>query len=96
MKLEFHPSTTTDLNEAIKYYNELRPVLGKRFRSEVYDAIARIQNNPLAYSEIKGVRRAMLSRFPYSIIYRLVDNQTIRILLIRHHRRHPGHESRRN
>jgi plasmid stabilization system protein ParE len=28
-------------------------------------------------------------RFPFSIVFRLINDDTIRILVIRHHRRHP-------
>ncbi len=95
MKLEYHLSTIADLNEAVIYYNDLQLGLGNRFRSEIYEAIERIKTNPLIYPEINGVRRALLNRFPYSIVYRLVEDQTIRVLLIRHHSLHPEHESRR-
>ena len=95
MRIEYHPSLVSDLNAAISYYSQLQPNLGDRFRMEVYEAISRIKSSPRLYPEIKGVRRALLTRYPYSIVYRLVDKQTIRILLIRHHRRHPEHESGR-
>lgn len=33
MKVEYHPDTVTDLNDAISYYNERLPGLGDEFRS---------------------------------------------------------------
>ncbi len=61
MKIEFHPSTASDLNDAIKHYSKLQPNLGDRFRLEIYEAIDRIKFSPLIYPEISGVRRALLS-----------------------------------
>jgi plasmid stabilization system protein ParE len=95
MKVEYHPLTASDVNEAVKHYNERRAGLGNEFRAEVYATIERIRNNPYIYTEIEGVRRAFLKRFPYSIVYRVLDEQRLRILLIRHHRRHPDYESQR-
>lgn len=95
MKVEYHPSTTADLNEAVSHYNEQQPGLGATLRTEVYAAIAFVRQNPEIYAEAKGVRRALVKRFPYSIIYRLFPNQRIRVLVIRHHKRHPEYGSRR-
>lgn len=90
MNVEFHPSTVTDVNSAKIYYNEKLPNLGEVFRNEVLQTIERIASNPQLYREVKGVRRALLRRFPYSILYRILDTGTIRILVVRHHRRHPN------
>ena len=95
MKVEFHPSTTADLNEAVRYYNKQQPGLGNTLRTEVYAAIEFIQQNPEIYVAAKGVRRALVKRFPYSVIYKLIPDQCVRVLLIRHHKRHPEHGFRR-
>jgi plasmid stabilization system protein ParE len=95
MKIEYHPLTTVELNDAIKHYNEQQPGLGDYLRSEVYAAIERIRDNPYLYAETRGVRRALVKRFPYSVVYRLLSTQHIRILVIRHHKRHPEYGSER-
>ena len=95
MKVEYHPLTASDLNEAAEHYNKQRQDLGKEFRAEVYAAIKRICNNPYLSAEVLGFRRALLKRFPYSVVYRIIDDQTLRILLIRHHRRHSEYGSER-
>jgi len=89
MKVEFHPSTVDDLQSAEIHYNELPSGLSLAFRSEVLHIIEQIRENPFLYAEINGMRRALLRRFPFSIVYRVLDQETIRILLIRHHKRHP-------
>ncbi|MGH8225651.1 MAG: type II toxin-antitoxin system RelE/ParE family toxin [Gammaproteobacteria bacterium] len=89
MKVEYHPSTTNDLNEAVRYYNEKQTTLGDQLRSEVYAAIELVRKNPEIYAEAQGVRRALVKRFPYSVVYKLLPNQRIRVLVIRHHKRHP-------
>jgi plasmid stabilization system protein ParE len=48
-----------------------------------------IVTNLLIFAEVNGIRRALLRRFPYSVLYRILDDGTVRILAIRHHKRHP-------
>ena len=91
MKVEYHPLTVSDLNNAIAYYNRQRPGLGEGLRSEVHATIARVCSNPDQCPEVKhGVRRCFVHRFPYAVLYRLIGETAIRVLVIRHHRRHPG------
>ncbi|MGH8500836.1 MAG: type II toxin-antitoxin system RelE/ParE family toxin [Methylococcales bacterium] len=88
MKVEYHPLTVSDVNNAIAYYNRQRPGLGDEFRSEVYAAIARARRNPSQYVIVENdIRRCFVHRFPYSVLFRLINKETIRILVVRHHRR---------
>ena len=89
MKIEYHPSTVDDLNTAEIYYQEQQPGLSQAFKAEVLQTIDRIRKDPFLYAEVNGVRRALLRRFPFSVVYQIRSNDTIRILLIRHHKRHP-------
>lgn len=95
MKIEYHPATVDDLKTAEIYYQEQQPGLSQAFTAEVLQSIDRIRKNPFLYAEVHGVRRALLKRFPFSIVYRIRSNDTIRILLIRHHKRHPVFGSER-
>ena len=90
MRVEYHPQAAVDLNAAIAHYNELRPGLGDSFRLEVYAAIARMASNPKQFGQIEvDIRRCFVHRFPYSILFRIPEPHLIRVLVIRHHRRHP-------
>ena len=95
MKIEYHPLTVDDLAKAEIYYEEQQVELSQVFRTEVLQAIGRINDNPFLYAEVGGVLRALMKRFPFSILYRVLSDDTIRILLIRHHKRHPTFESER-
>jgi len=91
MNLQYHPLTVSDLNRAASYYNRQRRGLGDEFRSEAHAAIARILSNPLQFAIVeRDIRRAFTHRFPYSILFRVVNGDTVRVLVIRHHRRHPS------
>ena len=93
MKVEYHPSTITDLNRAVDFYERQRIGLGRlggELRDAIHKTIARIASNPLIYRPIAGqIRRCFAHRFPFSILYRVVDDDLVRVLVIRHHRQHP-------
>lgn len=89
MKVEYHPSTINDLNRAVEFYEQQRIGLGDELRDEIYQTIARIAANPFIYRPITGhIRRCFVHRFPFSILYRVVDDDLLRVLVVRHHRQH--------
>ena len=90
MKVEFHPSTAADVNEGASFYRRARPGLESEFRQEINAAIDRIASGPMLFPIVETqIRRCIVHRFPYSILFRLVDAECIRVLVIRHHKRHP-------
>ena len=91
MIVQYHPLTASDLNSAIAYYNQERAGLGEDFRSEVHAAIDRVLSNPLHFAIVEhDIRRCFVRRFPYAVLFRILNDETLRVLVIRHHRRHPG------
>ena len=91
MIVDYHPLTVSDLNSAVAYYNRQRPGLGGEFRFEIYATIDRIRSNPLRFPAVEhDIRRGFVRRFPYSVLFRVVNDDTVRVLVIRHHRRHPS------
>ena len=96
MKVEYHPLTTSDLNNAVAYYNSQQAGLGDELRTEVYAAIERVLASPTQFSVVsKSIRRCLVHRFPYAVLFRIESTETLRVLVIRHHRRHPGFGLRR-
>ena len=76
MRLEYHPSTITDLNLAIEFYEGQRPGLGAECRAEVYAATTRVQQSPKRHRIIgEDMHRCFVHRFPFSIIYRVIDDR---------------------
>lgn len=77
-------------------YNQERAGLGEDFRSEVHAAIDRFLSNPLHFAIVEhDIRRCFVRRFPYAVLFRILNDETLRVLVIRHHRRHPGFGLRR-
>jgi plasmid stabilization system protein ParE len=88
MKYSFHPLAKIELNEATDYYEECCPLLGGEFLREVYSAIQRIIVFPKAWSQIsKNTRRCLVNRFPYGVIYQIVEDEIFIIAIFQLNRK---------
>lgn len=89
MKFSFHPEAIKELNKAVDYYEDIDTGLGYDFALEVFSTIKRIIKFPEAWSLIDdNIRRSLVSRFPYGVLYSLENNEVI-ILAIMNLHRHP-------
>ena len=71
-----------EVADACQWYEKRKPGLGRTFLNEFDHCIDRIINNPhqfpVNFSE--KYRFAVLKKFPYSIVYRIDDNDDIIIV----------------
>ena len=87
MRVEHHPEAARDLNGATDRHNSIRAGLGDDLRAEVYGAIERIAQSPNQHRVVEGeIRRCFVHRFPFSVLFRVVGSDLVRILAVRHHR----------
>jgi len=71
------------------WYEEEQTGLGSDFRDEVHAVIGRIEENPRLYPVVyRGIRRALLHRFPYALFY-LENDMSITVVACIHARRDP-------
>jgi hypothetical protein len=67
-----------DLAEAIEYYQSKRKGLGLKFLKCVQKFFGRIIKNPLHYPlKSNQFREAYIQKFPYVIIYEIVENEIV-------------------
>lgn len=91
MRLTYHPEAEAEIVQATGYYEKQVKGLGSRFLSDLEATIARIVEAPLRWPLIEAdVRRCSLRRFPYAVYYRVLP-AGVRILVVKHHRRHPDY-----
>jgi len=96
MNVRYHALARQEILEVTKYYANVRPDLGNAFLAEFAAAVNRIIGDPLQFEQVRrDVRRCMLKHFPYGIYFRLPDAETVRIIIVKHHRRRPGLGMRR-
>uniref|UniRef100_Q3ASP7 Plasmid stabilization system n=1 Tax=Chlorobium chlorochromatii (strain CaD3) TaxID=340177 RepID=Q3ASP7_CHLCH len=90
MKIEYHPAIEDELRQIIKYYKESSAGLGTEFLNEFERQVLKIADNPRRWVAVKGtIRRSLMRRFPYVIYFRLVNDETLRVTVVKHQRRHP-------
>ena len=91
MSFAFHPEAEAELNEAVEYYEEVEPGLGYEFALEAHAAVHRAVAYPQAWPALEGeVRRSLLKRFPYGVLY-TEWAEGILILAVMHLHRQPGY-----
>ena len=90
MSVEYHPAVEQDVAEALRFYDSISQRLADEFEAELRRVVALAATRPGRFHLVKpGFRRANLKRFPYHIIYRELSD-SIRVTLVRHHRREPS------
>lgn len=93
-QVRIEPEASAELEDAIRWYDKQHAGLGADFLAAVDTAIARIDRLPASAPPVSHVavelpvRRAPVPRFPYGVVYLVLDD-TIRILAFAHERRKP-------
>ena len=88
-RVSFHRLAERELNDSALYYEHESPGLGKSFLDEIERYIEAIAKQPNAGTKVRGqVRRRVLRRFPYGILYS-IRADGIRILAIMNLKRRP-------
>lgn len=89
MKRAFLRIATLEFEEAVAYFNQQSEGLGYQFAIEVQRALDRIAEFPGAWPVLsKNTRRCRLRRFPYAVIYRMM-NDTLLVIAVMHLHRNP-------
>ena len=89
MLLEIVAAAERELDDAVNWYASQQEGLQRQFLKEFRSAVRRISAQPDLYVEIRpGIRRGLLNRLPFSIVYEQ-DGNILRILAIAHQHRKP-------
>lgn len=85
----FRPEAEAELAEAVDWYEARGRGLGAEFLRSLDAALSHVQRHPALYPTVfRQARRAVLRRFPYSLIY-VVHDGFIVIAACIHGRRDP-------
>jgi toxin ParE2 len=80
-----------ELLAASAYYDIQKPGLGAEFLDQVERALCDIAAHPERWPCIRlGMRRRLLHRFPYGLLYKIDPAETI-VLAVAHLHRHPNY-----
>jgi plasmid stabilization system protein ParE len=96
MRLVLHPKVYSDIDEIMGYYERVAtPGLAEEFYTELRYFMTKAADKPESFSiRERDIRRENLPRFPYHFLFRVVGHE-VRILVVRHHHRHPSFGSGR-
>jgi plasmid stabilization system protein ParE len=88
----FHRLVQRDMSGILGYYtDEASDSVGDRFYQEFLSVVEKALTNPRVYHLIfSDLRRANIPGFPYHFLYRETAHG-IRVLVLRHDRRHPSY-----
>lgn len=85
----YRPKVGRDLAAGFGYYEGEARGLGEQFLSAVNSAFDAIERYPEMFARVHGeVRRALISRFPYAVFYR-VESKRVIVLTVLHTARDP-------
>lgn len=88
MRVIFTRYAKQELEDAIRFYELEYSGLGKRFKEEVKSAALRIAKYPQAWSTERGdVRKCLLHRFPYKLLYSIEEDHILVIAVAHQHRK---------
>lgn len=88
----FHPEAIAEYRHELRYYAGKSLRAAERFEREMDRVLAEILRNPVRYGYYDDTHReAVLKRFPFSLVYRLLPNGDIRVVALAHGSREPGY-----
>jgi plasmid stabilization system protein ParE len=93
MRRSFHPLVSRDLRNALSYYEDVAGAeVAGRFQDEFRGLAAAVEENPNRFHRVAGtsLRRANFRSFPYHLLFEETPDG-LRIMVLRHHRRHPDY-----
>jgi len=89
-QLVFRPAALKEVHAAAEWYEQRGPGLSAEFLRAFDVAVASVERNPDQYPAVhRKMHRALLRRFPYSLIYTFSDDEII-VLACTHWRQRPS------
>ena len=90
-KLIFHPDVNNEIKASYEWYQNQVEGLGDDFLAELESAYEAIEELPNTWPNFStNCRRYLLSRFPFSVIYR-PSNSSIYVVSVMHNSKKPGY-----
>jgi plasmid stabilization system protein ParE len=88
----FHPAASAEYRAALAWYAARSRWAALGFEREVERILATLAVSPLRYPEYDVTcREAILTRYPYSVIYRIESDGSVLVVAVAHASREPGY-----
>jgi len=90
-RIEFEPAARAELLLAQDFYSAISPALGQRFAQVLAHAVDAIAQSPTTWPQVSHqLRRYVVKRFPYVVLYR-AEGDVVLIVAVAHQSRRPGY-----
>jgi len=91
MKVEYHPAIARELEEIRDHYEGQSIGLGTDFVNEFERQVLSIAAMPSRWMIVQNdTRRALMKRFPYVVFFRTIEENRVRVTVVKHQKRHPA------
>ena len=96
MKVRLHDEAVIEAEEAARWYSQQKRGLRKEFTQELKRCLKMLRANPARFPQLEtaprsiDVRRILTARFPYKIIFEIIQNEVI-VLAVAHGSRRPNY-----
>jgi toxin ParE1/3/4 len=95
LAVEVHPLAADEAEAAERWYRERNETAATRFRHDLDRAVDLIARRPEAGHPYLGyTRRVLLRRFPFFLVYRVLDER-LQVVAVAHARRRPAYWRKR-
>ena len=91
----FLPEALRESRSAKAWYAERNPYVAEDFEKELLRAVEQVKNSPERWPRYRrGTRRYVFPRFPFSLIYRIKEDE-ITVYAVAHAKRRPEYWEKR-
>ena len=97
MKIRLHVEASSEIEAAATWYDAEQEGLGEELLDELARGLSTICASPTTWPVVRrsaGLRRFVLARFPYTIIYACTEDE-LRVYALAHQKRRPGYWRKR-
>ena len=92
MRVELDSKVYIDLLEILEYYDEeAGGDLAADFYAEFRQYAKVAGERPYSFPAYEELRRVNLRRFPHHFLFQIIDEKTLRILVVKHNHRRPSY-----
>lgn len=95
MTVIYHDDAHADFDDILAYFEKVSERIADEFEIEFTRTLETAKRNPFHFHPLTARsphRRANIPRFNHHFVYEISDDQsTLRILIIRHDKRHPSY-----
>jgi plasmid stabilization system protein ParE len=91
LEVSFHPAAISEAAEARRWYFERSTSVAFAFDEALDAAIVQLAEHPNRWARyLHGTRQLSLRKFPFVIVYRVLDH-SVEVVAVAHERRMPGY-----